>query len=445
MEAFAAQLSHADFEFGRILDTLQATGQLENTLIIVASDNGAGGEGGLNGTFDELRTTSGLQTSLDENLKYEDKWGGPGVHGLYAAGWAMAGNTPFRYFKQASHSGGVRVPLVISWGRKIADHGQVRTGFEHLIDIGPTVLEAAGVPAPRTVDGIPQQPIDGISFLDSVFDGSVPSKRRSQYFELAGNRGMYVDGWYAVTLHGHRMPWDLSSRAPFDTDVWELYDLRNDFSGRIDLAKQRPDKLAELQRAWDRAARKYNVYPLDDDIRKRLTTAYERSKPSGKHFELYAPGAYRIAEAISPPIKNRNHTFVAQITGDAGHRDGVIVAAGGTPAGYALYVENDVAIYEYNYFDAGRTRIVAPTHLPAGPVTVGYRYRQLQGFSARVELLVNDAVVASATVPHTVIGNYSFDETLDLGLDSGTPVSHSYAAPDTFRGSIHKAWITIDE
>jgi arylsulfatase len=260
MEAFAAQLSHADYEFGRIIDALDRTGQLENTIVIVFPDNGASAEGDRGGTYNEFRFANGVPTSDAQNMKYYDSWGGPATFNHYAAGWAMAGNTPFRYSKQMVHPGGTRDPLVISWPKGIKDKGGIRTQFTHVIDIGPTVLAAAGVAQPTEVNGIKQIPYDGAAF-NATFDDPQAKTRSTQYFEMYGNRSLYKDGWLAVTLHAQRQPWDLAKRAPFEDDVWELYNLNEDFSGARDVAALYPDKLKELQQVWERRGAQVQCLP----------------------------------------------------------------------------------------------------------------------------------------------------------------------------------------
>jgi arylsulfatase len=270
MEAFAAQLELCDFQIGRVLEALERIGQLDNTLIFVTSDNGASGEGGLAGTFNETYVLNGLQTSFEANMRHYERWGDASTYPHYHAGWAMAGNTPFRYFKQSEHRGGQHDALVVHWPKGIKAKGDIRNQYHHIIDIAPTILEAAGVPMPETYHGTKQQPMDGVSMVYSFNDADAPDRKQRQYYEMFGNRAIWTDGWKAVTLHAKRMPWNVNVVLPFEQDEWELYNVADDFSESTNLADKYPEKLEELKKMFDEEAWKYNVYPLYDDMIKRL-------------------------------------------------------------------------------------------------------------------------------------------------------------------------------
>ena len=314
MEAFAGQLAHVDEQIGRIIETLERLGKLDNTLIMLTSDNGASGEGGLSGSHNEMLFFNGIaRTSLEENKKKIDEWGQEETYNHYHAGWAWAGNTPFKYFKQITHRGGQSDPLIVSWPKGIKDKGGIRMQFAHIIDIGPTIMEVTGVQFQDEIDGIKQMPMDGTSMMYAFDNPEADGQHERQYFELFGNRAMYLDGWKAVTIHGNRMPWDGNKTSSFDDDVWELYNIKEDFSEYNNLADEYPEKLEELKKAFDEEAFKYNVYPLYDNIIARLKKANEVYVPKRDKFIFYPPGAIRIPDAYSPPVKNKDHSITAYV------------------------------------------------------------------------------------------------------------------------------------
>ena len=288
-------------EIGRIIETLERVGQLDNTIIMVTSDNGASGEGGLVGTFNETYVLNGLQTPFDANWQRYETWGDRNSYPHYHAGWAMAGNTPFRYFKQSVHRGGIQDALIVHWPNGIEGKGEIRDQYHHISDIAPTLLDVIGLEVPNEIDGVKQRPMDGVSMRYSFNDADAPNAKKVQYYEMFGNRSVWADGWKAVTLHANRMPWDLNMTSPFDDDVWELYHVAEDFSGANDLAAEHPDKLAELQQLFEEQAEKYNVYPLYDDMIARIGKQQDRLFKGMTEFTFYAPGATRIAEKASPP------------------------------------------------------------------------------------------------------------------------------------------------
>lgn len=446
MEVFAAQLSHADHEFGRIVDMLDRIGELANTLIIVASDNGASAEGGLGGTYSEARQYNGLTTtSYQENLERYDDWGGPDTYPHYHAGWAMAGNTPFKWFKQQVHRGGQQDPLVINWPQGIKARGELRTQYHHIIDLMPTILEAAGIEMPELVDGVRQKPLDGIA-MNYTFDDPMAGDRRTvQYYEMFGNRAIYADGWEAVARHGDRMPWvNISPSVPYENDSWELYDISKDFSANRNLAAEYPQKLAALQGLLDQEFFKYNVYPLNDELLKRITEVFVRFGPKGDHFVYHPPGARRITEALSPPIKNRSYTISAELTVPPEGAEGVIIAAGGNKAGYALYVQDDRLVYEYNYFADVWYTITSDQVVPPGDVTVALEFTRTGEYQGKAVLLINGREVGETLLEKTVPSIFSLEETLDIGLDTGTPVSERYETPFDFSGVIKQVVVDLD-
>ncbi|MBW2269427.1 MAG: arylsulfatase, partial [Deltaproteobacteria bacterium] len=350
METFAAQMELVDHEIGRVVAELERIGELDNTLIFVTADNGASGEGGLAGTFNETYVLNGLQTEFEANMRHYESWGDATTYPHYHAGWAMAGNTPFPYFKQSSHRGGQHDALVVHWPAGIEAKGEIRSQYHHITDIAPTILEAAQVAVPDTYHGVEQQPLDGVSIAYSFDDADAPNRKTVQYYEMFGNRAIWRDGWKAVTLHANRMPWDVNVVLPFDQDKWELYHVAEDFSESTDLAAEHPEKLEELIELFDEQAWKYNVYPLHDDMIQRLAKQQDRLFGDQKDFVYFAPGAFRIAEKASAPVKNRAHTIATTID-LTGKEEGVIVAVGGMTGGFTLFIKNHRLYFDYNYLD----------------------------------------------------------------------------------------------
>ena len=306
----------------------------------------------------------------------------------------------------------------------------------------PTALEATGTPFMEEIDGIKQMPMDGMSLAYSFDKGDAPSARTEQYYEQLGNRAMYKDGWKAVTIHGNRMPWVIGGTFPFDKDVWELYNLNEDFSETENLAEKNPDKLEELKKEWDEQAWKNNVYPLYDDVKSRLAKQFSRAFGDTKTFIYYAPGAQRIPEAVSAPIKNTSHTI--ETTLDLkGDEEGVIVACGGVNGGYTLFIADHKLHYDYNYFNSVRYSIVSPV-LPTGKVDLKFNFIKTGMLKGTGELYVNGKKVAEGAIEKTIPGGFSLSETFDVGVDNGTPVSNNYVKKDhfPFTGQIDK--VTID-
>ena len=443
MEVFAGMLTQTDEQIGRMIAALKRTGQYDNTLIMLTSDNGTSGEGGLNGTFNESRVINAQQTTLEENMKHYDEWGGPNTYPHYHAGWAMAGNTPFKYCKQIVHNGGVADPLIITWPKGIKAKGEIRNQYSFISDIMATALDATGTPFMDEIDGVRQLPIDGKSLVYSFDSAASPSARTEQYYEQFGNRAMYKDGWKAVTIHGNRMPWVIGGTFPFDKDVWELYNLNEDFSETNNLAATNPEKLEELKKVWDDQAWKNNVYPLYDDIATRVAKQFSRAFGDRNNFTYYWPGAQRIPEAVSAPIKNKSHSI--ETTLDLkGNEDGVIVACGGVNGGYTLFVADHKLHYEYNDLNVNRYAIVSPA-LPTGKVDLKFNFIKTGMLKGTGELYVNGKKVAEGTLDHTVPGSFSLSETFDIGVDNGTPVSKNYKQKDhfPFTGQIDKVTITL--
>ncbi len=443
MEAFAAFTAQTDFEVGRVLDSVRDIGQADNTLVMwEIGDNGASMEGTLNGVFNEMVSLNGQQEDTAYILAHLDEIGGPKSYNHFPVGWAWAMNTPFQWGKQvASHFGGTRNPLVVSWPERIKQSG-IRTQFHDVIDVVPTILESAGIEAPVEVNGVWQKPIEGVSMVYSFDDARAKSHRGTQYFEMLGNRALYHDGWIAVARHG-RLPWVTAGSFDFAADKWELYNIDEDFSEANDVAAKYPEKLRELQDMFWGEAAKYNVLPLDDRFAERADPSLRPSLIAGQTHFTYFAGAYRIPESSSANIKNKSHVIAATIDGPG---DGVLVAAGGTVGGYTLFVKGGKPTYEYNWFGMHRYRITSSDLLPAGKSTIRVEFAYDGGGIAKggtVTMYLDDKKVGEGRVDKTIFGRFSADETFDTGLDTGSPVSDQYAAPFRFEGKLDKILIDI--
>jgi arylsulfatase len=443
MEVFAAQMEWVDLQIGRVVDELRRIGELENTLIFVTADNGASGEGGLAGTFNETYVLNGLQTPLEANLRAQEDWGRENTYPHYHAGWAMAGNTPFRYFKQSEHRGGQQDHLVVHWPNGIKAKGEIRSQYHHISDIAPTIMEAAGIEVPEIYHSVPQQPMDGVSLMYSFDDAAAPNRKERQYYEMFGNRAIWADGWKAVTLHANRMPWDVNVVLPFEDDVWELYHVAEDFSEYTNLAEENPEKLHEMIQMFDEEAWKYNVYPLYDDMIKRIGAQQDRLFADQTEFIYFSPGAIRIAEKSSAPVKNRAHTIETQIELD-GDEEGVIVAVGGMTGGYSMFIKDHRLYYDYNFLD-GVHYVLKSSSLPKGRTDLKFNFILTQPFGGTGELYVNGEKVDEVEMPQMHISTYSLAETFDVGRDTGTQVSDLYTGVFKFDGNLDRVIFTVSD
>ncbi len=446
MEAFAAQLTHADRAFGQILDFIDRLGELDNTLVVVTSDNGASGEGGLAGMHNEAAMLNGLELTYPDNAPFLDRWGGPDTINHFHAGWGVAGNTPFPFYKHHVDGGGVRVPLVVSWPQGIAGRG-LRRQYHHMIDLAPTLLEAAGIDAPAVVDGVAQQPMDGLSLAYAYATPDAPSRRRVQYYEIWGNRGIYEDGWKAVTIHNQIMPWQRPVPGDLEADVWRLYHVAEDFSESIDLAAQHPEKLKALQALWEVEAGRYGVFPLDPDRRRRFIAQMNRSGRKETLIRYLPQGAQRIPEALSPPVKNRSFRIKALLETEPGQvAEGMIVTSGGVTGGYALYVQAGVPVYAHNLYNEAHHQVRGERPLPPGRAALEFRFeRHAQGNGGTGSLWVNGERIGVADIPETVRNSFSIEDGFDIGRDEGSPVVPDYAPPFAFNGSILEVTFDLAE
>lgn len=443
MEAFAAYTAQTDYEVGRLLDALEQVGQLDNTLIFwIIGDNGASMEGTPYGAFNEGAALGGIPEDPAFMLRHLDEIGGPNAYNHFPVGWAWAMNTPFQWGKQvASHLGGVRNPMVVAWGNRIKERGGLRTQFHHVIDIMPTILEAARIPEPREVNGVRQKPIEGVSMLYTFDDASARGRRQVQYFEMLGNRALYKDGWMAAVRHG-RLPWTGGTYG-FDRDQWELYDLTQDFSQATDVAATHPAKLKELQETFWLEAEKYQVLPLDDRLAERFDPALRPSLIAGRTRFTYYPGTVRVPYSSAVELVNRSHTITAYTDVPPGSASGVLVAAGGVAGGYVLHVKDGRPAYEYNYATQVRYKVTGSEVLAPGPNVIRVEFHYDGGGLGKggtVVLFVNDKKAGEGRLDRTAWGRFTIED-FDVGEDTGSPVSNDYASPNRFTGTLRKVEI----
>lgn len=449
-ENYAGYFAFTDHEIGRLLSAITELPDAENTMVIyIVGDNGASSEGGPDGTLNEIMNLNGIPSDLDSIVANLDNLGGPESEPHYPVGWAWAGNTPFQWVKQvASHLGGTRNPMVVSWPAKIEPAKAPRDAFLHLVDVLPTILEAANLPMPTSVNGVAQKPLEGQSFLASFTDPSYAG-RSEQYFEVFSNRSMYADGWKANAQH--TFPWR-QDFAPgnWQNDEWELYNLENDFSEANNLAQEHPDILKNLQSKFREAAKQYDILPLDDRGSGRLAIAKPPVIGSSSNASVYTyyQGATRIAEPAAPPMKNRSWTIDAQLETRGEQSEGVIVAFGGIAAGLVLYLDDGVPVFDYNYFETHtEVKGKGPLKIGKSKLTLEFDYLgsgKEVGKGAQVTLSVDGKVVGEGEIPATVAGRFGID-TFGVGEDSGQPVTHAYEPPFRFTDTISKVNIIMDE
>jgi arylsulfatase A-like enzyme len=449
-EVFAAFAEYTDHEIGRMLKAFEDVGEADNTLVIyIAGDNGTSGEGGQNGMFNEYTYFNGVQETVPDMLKKIDQWGGPETYPHMASGWAVALNAPFGWMKQVpSDFGGTRNGMVVSWPKGIKAKNGIRTQFGHVIDVAPTVLEAIGLPEPKVVNGTPQIPIEGTSLVYSFEDAKAKERRTTQYFEIAGNRAIYHDGWIARTIH--RAPWEPKPRRTLeDNSAWELYDTRSDFSLANDLAAKNPQKLAELQAVFLEQAEKYHVLPMDDRVFERLDAA-SVGRPDlmgGRTSLTLAEGMSGMMENVFINVKNRSKTITAEVDVPQGGAQGTILAQGGRFGGWSLYVKDGVPAYDYNFLGLKQTSIVASKPLAPGKSTLKFDFAYDGGGPGKGgmgTLFVNGEKVAEDRIEHTQGGLFSADETADVGIDLGTPVVEAIGAEHASKFSGHIPRVTVE-
>jgi len=432
-EAYSGFLDHTDDQIGRFVDFLRATGQLDDTVVVLLSDNGASQEGGPSGYLNFSRFFNVLPTDLAAGVERLDEIGGPTVQPAYPTGWAQVSNTPLRRYKGNTHEGGVRDPLIVHWPAGIAGAGGVRTRFQHVIDIYPTLLEVLGLPAPEVRAGVDQLPVHGRSFADG-FRGDEEEVHRSQYFEMGGHRAIWVDGWKAVAFH---IPY-----APFEHDQWELYHLDSDFSEVHDRAAEQPDRLAELIEQWWQAAAEFGVLPLDDRLVERMSELGPPGTARHQNSFTFWPGASRVPPVAVPTNINRSFELRAEVERETGD-DGVLVAHGGVGGGYVWYLQDDRLVYEYDRAGT-RTRLVSDVAVPGGASVLGLRFARTATLAGTATLLVDGVEVGSVDVPKT-LGVVASTGGFQVGSDTQSPASPNYTAPFEFAGRLGRVTVELGD
>ena len=452
MEVYAGALAHADYQIGRVINAIAETGELDNTLIMfIQGDNGASAEGTVQGTTNEVATAAnGVTEDLSFLISMADKLGGPETYNHYPYAWAHAMDTPFQWTKQvASHFGGTRNGMIVSWPAQIKDQGSIRTQFHHVIDVAPTFLEAAGIPQPTEVNGFKQKPIEGVSMAYAFPKADVGDRHTTQYFELVGNRALYHDGWIASTTP-KRIPWETAGAAPDpDSFNWELYHVADDFSQAKNLAKENPAKLKELQALWDQEAKKYNVFPLDTSFADRADVRLRPSLTRGRSSFTYYPGIIRIPEGSAPDIKNKSYSITADVEIPSGGASGVLATQGGDFGGWGFILQESKPLFVYALSNQPQHKFKVASSQPLSPGkhTLRFDFKYDGGGIGKGgmgTLFVDGTQVAQAPIERTIGVRFSLDETFDVGEDTGTAVIADYAPqmPFKFTGNLKK--VTID-
>jgi arylsulfatase A-like enzyme len=452
MEVYAGFLEYTDHHVGRLMDALKSYQILDDTLVYyIFGDNGASAEGTLNGTFNEMINFNGAAAlETPEFLMARlDKLGGPESYNHYAVGWAHSMNTPYQWTKQvASHWGGTRNGTIVHWPNGIKAKGELRSQFCHCIDVAPTILEAAGIPQPTTVDGIHQKPIEGVSMLYAFNDPKAAERHETQYFEMFGNRGIYHKGWTAVTRH--KTPWLLvGEKTPqFDDDNWELYDTTKDWSQSKNLAKEMPDKLHQLQRLWLIEATRYDVLPLDDRGAERFNPDLAgRPVLIRGNSQILFGGMGRLSENSVISMKNKSHSVTAEITVPPSGAEGVIIAQGGNIGGWVLYAKGGKLKYCYNLLGIQYFYAESTTPIPSGDHQVRMEFKYAGGGLGKggtATLFVDGKKVGEGQIGATAPMIFSCDDGCDVGMDTGAPVAQDYRPEDSvFTGRVKGVQLAI--
>ncbi|MGH7467968.1 MAG: arylsulfatase [Longimicrobiales bacterium] len=458
MEVFAGYLEHTDDQIGRFLTKLGELGELDNTLIMLISDNGASAEGGPSGSVNENKFFNNVPESLEQNLKAIDDLGGPKYFNHYPWGWTHAGNTPLRRWKRETYRGGTTDPFIVHWPKGIKAKGEIRHQYAHAIDLVPTVLECLGMEAPQVIRGVTQAPIEGVSFAHTFEKADAPSKHTTQYFEMFSHRSLYHDGWRAVCpWPGHSFsegkqfgtPLTKEDLQQLDAHGWELYHVEEDFSECHNVAEQNRDRLIEMISLWYAEAGKYNVLPLDG--RGTLRLAEPRPKiTEGRTQYTYFPHTQVVPAGQAPELLNRAHTITADVEIPAGGAEGVLLSMGGVDGGFSLYVKERKLHYTYNYVAAERFEVVSSDDVPDGRVQLRYEFEPTgeadvnhgKGAPGHAQLFINKKLVGAEDLPYTIPLSLGLAAGVAVGRDEGSPVTDEYKTPFEFTGTVHN--VTID-
>jgi arylsulfatase len=462
MEVFAGFVSHADHHFGRLLDTLEKIGELDNTLIMIISDNGASAEGGVTGSFNEMRFFNMVPESFEDNLDHIDELGGPSSYNHYPWGWAWAGDTPFRRWKRETYRGGSTDPFIVAWPAGMTARGEIRTQYAHAIDMVPTVLDALGVQSPEMIRGVPQTPLDGVSFRRTFDAADAPSEHLTQYFEMFGHRSIYHDGWRAVcpwpgpnyttaARNGRSFGSPITQAVldELDRSGWELYRMSDDPTESRDVAAAHPEVLRDLVARWWAEARKYKVLPLDGSLQARLATERPQTSKPRSRF-VYYPGGSVVPAFAAPPVFNRAYSIEADVEIPAGGAEGVLLAQGSDAGGYSFYVKEGRPTFLYNYVGLDHFKVESQDGgLTEGHHVVRYEFEPTgepdiphgKGAPGRAQLYVDGILVGAGEFPHTTPLFFEL-EGLSCGADLGAPVA-GYDPPFAFTGTIHHVVVDL--
>jgi arylsulfatase len=430
-EVFAGFLEHTDAQVGRLVDYLETTNQLENTVFVVMSDNGASDEGGDLGNINIRKHYAFVEETIEELLQNIDKLGSEYTYNHYPKGWGYAGNTPLKWFKMDTFGGGIRDPLIIHWPAKIKDAGGLRNQYHHCVDFVPTILELLDIEAPTEYQGIPQLPIHGTSMVYAFDQPKVKTAKHVQYYEMLGDRGIWCDGWKAVTRHQKGMP--------FEQDTWELYHLDRDFSENTNLALTHPEKLRELIDLWWAEAGRYDVLPLDDRDRERTAASL---RATSRQLYVYRAGMARVDRLSAPNVANRSYRITADINLSNAQEQGVLFAAGGRFGGYVLFMKNGRLVHEYNCGGERRLILESPNISPAGHHSVEFLFKKTGSLKGLGALIINGQTVSTQELDGMwpLLPNATG---VHCGRDDGSPVSESYACPNTFTGKISHVHVEV--
>ncbi|WP_027368993.1 arylsulfatase [Desulfocurvibacter africanus] len=463
MEVYAAFMEQTDHHFGRVMDFVETLGELDNTLVIVISDNGASAEGGVHGTFNEALFFNSVEETLKDNLKHFDDWGGPNTFPHYSWGWTWAGDTPFRRWKRETYRGGTSDPCIVCWPKRIRARGEVRHQYAHVTDIVPTVLAALSLDAPATIRGVPQSPIQGVSFAHTFDDAKAPTRHHTQYFEMFGHRAIYHDGWRAVcpfpgpsfaeaAEQGRFFGMPLSAEILDDLDAhgWELYHVAEDPSERRNVAAEHPDKLHEMVQRWYTEAGRYGVLPLASADMQRMNVARPTvSRPRERY--VYYPGGAPVSFAAAPRLYNRPHSITAEVEIPEGGAEGVLMTQGSRNAGYALYVKDGRLHYVHNYVGLELFKVSSVEPLPTGKLRLRYEFeptgkpdlRSGKGSPGRAQLYMNGTIVGNLEMPLSTPSMFGV-----LGASCGyaaydSVIPEDYEAPFPFSGRIDQVVVDV--
>ena len=426
-EAYAAMLDHTDAQLGRLVDFLDSTGRLDNTIVVVLSDNGASQEGGPDGGADIVTYEEDRFCTVEFNMERFDTIGGPHSQTNIPWGWAQAANTPLRWYKQNTYAGGVRTPLIISWPEGVPGTGGVRTQFVHAIDITPTLLDLVGVDPRPSYRGVAQMPYHGATMREVLDDAASPAPRDRQYFEMIGHRAMWQDGWKALTRHRRN--------EPFEDDPWELYNIDSDFSECDDVAVDHPEKLADLVRQWSEEAARYSVFPLDDRyLAVRASTFQVPGSPRARATFSYLGGSVRVPGAATPLVFNRDFSITARLAPLQESDEGVLVAVGDVSGGYVLHLMDGRLVFEYCYL-GDRQTLVSSGPLTPGTTELSVRFEKTDDYRGIGRLEADGAVLCEVEMIDMARGMLSWGS-LSVGADTLSPVSSSYDGEFPFTGDL---------